>query len=80
VVSGTVTLNDHRHLAAMNVLFIGNINHPHDMYYAHLDMLIRHRKDFPWHKLVSHRCQLDQCKEALKKAYAEDALKVVFAP
>jgi threonine dehydrogenase-like Zn-dependent dehydrogenase len=78
--TGTVTLNVHRHLAAKNVLFIGNTNHPHDMYYAHLDMMIRHRKDFPWYKLVSHRYRLDQCKEALKKAYAEDALKVVFTP
>jgi uncharacterized C2H2 Zn-finger protein len=43
-------------------------------------MMIRHRKDFPWHKLVSHSYQLDQCKEAMKKAYAEDALKVVFTP
>lgn len=77
---GTVELNVHRHLAAKNVLFIGNTNHPHDMYYAHFDMIIRNRKNFPWSKLITHRFHLDQCQEALKKAYEPDALKVEFVP
>jgi threonine dehydrogenase-like Zn-dependent dehydrogenase len=78
--TGTVELNVHRHLAAKNVLFIGNTNHPHDMYYAHFDMMIRNRENFPWSKLITHRFHLDQCKEALKKAYEPDALKVEFVP
>jgi threonine dehydrogenase-like Zn-dependent dehydrogenase len=78
--TGTVKLNVHRHLAAKNVLFIGNTNHPHDMYYAHFGMMMRHRKTFPWHKLVSHRFRLEECKEAMKQAYASDALKVAFTP
>jgi threonine dehydrogenase-like Zn-dependent dehydrogenase len=78
--TGNVSLNVHRHLAAKNVLFIGNTNHPHDMYYAHFDMMIRHRKSFPWHKLVNHRYRLEECGEALKKVYQPDALKVVFVP
>lgn len=78
--TGSVKLNVHRHLAAKNVLFIGNTNHPHDMYYAHFNMMIKHRKSFPWHKLISHRFSLEQCDEALKKAYDPDALKVVFTP
>jgi threonine dehydrogenase-like Zn-dependent dehydrogenase len=77
---GTVELNVHQHLAAKNVLFIGNTNHPHDMYYTHFDMITRNRKNFPWNKLITHRFQLDQCKEALKKAYEPDALKVEFVP
>lgn len=77
---GTVNLNVHRHLAAKNVLFIGNTNHPHDMYYAHMDMMIRHRKDFPWHKLITHQFALDDCQTAMKKAYEPDALKIVFIP
>ncbi len=78
--TGTVELNVHKHFAAKNVLFIGNTNHPHDMYYAHLDMMIRHRNNFPWSKLITHRFHLDECKEALGKAYEPDALKVEFIP
>jgi threonine dehydrogenase-like Zn-dependent dehydrogenase len=78
--TGTVTLNVHRHLAAKNVLFIGNTNHPHDMYYTHLKMMIRYRKQFPWSKLITHRYKLSECVQAMEKAYEQDALKVVFVP
>ena len=78
--TGSVELNIHRLFAAKNVLFIGNTNHPHDMYYAHFEMMIRNRNNFPWEKIITHRFTLNQCKEALKKAYESDALKVVFIP
>jgi L-iditol 2-dehydrogenase len=78
--TGTVELNVHRHLAAKNVLFIGNTNHPHDMYYAHMEMMVRHRRQFPWEKLITHRFALEECEQALKTAYEPDALKVVFVP
>jgi threonine dehydrogenase-like Zn-dependent dehydrogenase len=78
--TGTVTLNVHRHLAAKNVLFIGNTNHPHDMYYVHLDMMIRNRRQFPWSKLITHRFKLNECAQALEKAYTKEALKIVFEP
>ena len=78
--TGSVKLNIHHHFAAKNVLFIGNTNHPHDMYYAHFEMMIRNRKNFPWGKIITHRFTLNQCKEALKKAYESDAIKVVFTP
>jgi len=78
--TGNVTLNVHRHIAAKNVLLIGNTNHPHDMYYAHFEMMIRNRNNFPWEKIITHTFPLDQCKEALKKAYESDAIKVVFTP
>jgi len=78
--TGSDKLNVHRHLAAKNVLFLGDTNHPHDMYYAHLDMMIKHRKDFPWAKIITHRFALSDCNDALKKAYEPDALKVVFVP
>jgi threonine dehydrogenase-like Zn-dependent dehydrogenase len=48
------------------------------MYYVHFEMMIRNRKNFPWKKIITHRFTLDQCKEALKKAYEPDAIKVVF--
>lgn len=78
--TGNVSLNIHRHFSAKNVLFIGNTNHPHDQYYAHHEMMIRNRHQFPWHKLITHRFDLDQCKEAMEAAYEEDALKVEFVP
>jgi L-iditol 2-dehydrogenase len=78
--TGNVTLNVHRHIAAKNVLLIGNTNHPHDGYYRATEMMIRNRKTFPWSKLITHRFHLKQAKEALKKAYEPDALKVVFIP
>jgi len=78
--TGSVELNVHRHLAAKNVLFIGNTNHPHDMYYAHFQMMLRHRKQFPWTKLITHRFPLEDCAAAMKKAYDPDALKVEFVP
>jgi len=75
---GAVTLNVHRHIAAKNVLLYGNTNHPHDGYYAAMDMMWRNRDRFPFDKLITHRFKLEDCKEALKKAYEPDALKVVF--
>jgi L-iditol 2-dehydrogenase len=78
--TGNVSLNIHRHFSAKNVLFIGNTNHPHDMYYKHHEMMIRNRQQFPWHKLITHKFGLDQCEEALKTAYSCDALKVEFVP
>ena len=73
-------LNVHRHLAAKNVLLIGNTNHPHDQYYAHFEMMLRNRKYFPWNKLITHRFKYEQCQEAMLAANDPEALKVVFVP
>jgi L-iditol 2-dehydrogenase len=78
--TGNVSLNIHRHFAAKNVLFIGNTNHPHDMYYVHHDMMVRHRHEYPWHKLVTSKFDLDDCEQAIKTAYSPDTLKVEFVP
>jgi threonine dehydrogenase-like Zn-dependent dehydrogenase len=43
-------------------------------------MMIRNRHQFPWHKLITQRFDLDQCKEAIETAYDPDALKVEFVP
>jgi L-iditol 2-dehydrogenase len=78
--TGEVPLNIHRHIAAKNVLIYGNTNHPHDGYYAAMDMMWRHHSQFPFEKLITHRFGLDQAAEALKKSFEDDALKVVFTP
>jgi L-iditol 2-dehydrogenase len=77
---GTVELNVHRHIAAKNVLLFGNTNHPHDGYYAALDMMWRYKHEYPFEKLITHRYKLDQAQEAIQKSFDEDALKVVFTP
>jgi len=75
---GTVALNVHRHIAAKNVLLFGNTNHPHDGYYVAMEMMWRHRHQFPFDKLITHRFSLGQCQEAVLKSYEPEALKVVF--
>lgn len=77
---GTVELNVHRHIAAKNVLIFGNTNHPHDGYYAALEMMWRHKLEYPFDKLITHRYTLDHAQEAIQKSFEEDALKVVFTP
>nr|MBC7243733.1 zinc-binding dehydrogenase [Chloroflexota bacterium] len=76
--NSTVTLNVHRHIAAKNVLLFGNTNHPHDGYYVAMEMMHRHRNEFPFEKLITHRYPLDQAQEAITKSFEENALKVVF--
>lgn len=75
---GTVSLNVHRHIAAKNVLLFGNTNHPHDGYYVAMEMMYRHRHEFPFEKLITHRYALDQAQLAIDKSFEEDAVKVVF--
>jgi threonine dehydrogenase-like Zn-dependent dehydrogenase len=78
--TGSVPINIHRHIAAKNVLIYGNTNHPHDGYYTSMEMMWRYRKQYPFEKLITHRFNLDQAVEAVKKSFEEDALKVVFTP
>lgn len=78
--TGSVSLNIHRHIAAKNVLIYGNSNHPHDGYYAAMDMMYRHRDTFPFDKLITHRFPLSSAQEALDTSLEPEALKVVFVP
>ncbi len=76
--SGETTINVHRHLAAKNVLLIGNTNHPNSEYYRTIRMMQRYRKRFPWKKFTSHKFALEDAQEALEFSLGEKALKVVF--
>ena len=49
-------------------------------YYAALDMMWRHKHEYPFEKLITHCYKLDQAQEAVQKSFEEDALKVVFTP
>lgn len=76
--SGETTINVHRHLAAKNVLLLGNTNHPNSEYYRTIKMMQRYEKQFPWKKFTSHKFRLDRAQEALEYSLGEKALKVVF--
>jgi L-iditol 2-dehydrogenase len=76
--SGETTINVHRHLAAKNVLLIGNTNHPNSEYYRTIKMMQRYSKQFPWKKFTSHKFPLEKAQEALEFSLGEKALKVVF--
>ena len=43
-------------------------------------MMVKHRHEYPWHKLITGRYDLDQCEEAMKAAYSPDTLKIEFVP
>jgi threonine dehydrogenase-like Zn-dependent dehydrogenase len=76
--TGNVTLNAHRHLAAKNLLLIGNCNHPHTGYYQAMNMMVKYAAEYPWAKLITHRFRLDQGKEAMETSLKPDPLKVIF--
>jgi len=76
--SGETTINVHRHLAAKNVLLIGNTNHPNSEYYRTMKMMQKYAKEFPWKKFTTHKFPLDKAQEALEFSLGEKALKVVF--
>jgi len=76
--TGEVAVNVHRHIAAKNVLVIGNSNHPHTGYYQAMRMMMRHRDEYPFGELITHRFSLDDGKEAMERSFAPECLKVVF--
>ncbi len=78
--TGTVPINVHRHIAAKNVLIIGNSNHPHNGYSRAIHMMMKYRKEFPFEKLITHVFSLDEGKKAMEKSYEPDCLKVMFKP
>lgn len=78
--TGTVALNVHRHIAAKNVLVIGNSNHPHTGYYQAMHMMTKYANEFPFERLITHRFPLDDGPRAMDASFEPEALKVVFAP
>lgn len=76
--TGTVEINAHRHLAAKNLLLIGNSNHPHTGYYQAMKMMVKYKNKFPWEKLITHKFSLNQALEAMETSLQLEPLKVVF--
>ena len=78
--TGEVSINVHRHIAAKNVLVIGNSNHPHTGYYQAMHMMQKYQKQYPFEKLITHRYKLDEGKAAMDHSFDPESLKVVFVP
>ncbi len=78
--TGEVSINVHRHIAAKNVLVIGNSNHPHTGYYQALHMMGKYQKQYPFEKLITHRYSLDEGPVAMEHSFDPESLKVVFVP
>ena len=78
--TGEVSINVHRHIAAKNVLVIGNSNHPHTGYYQAMHMMRKYQKQYPFEKLITHRYKLDDGKVAMDHSFDPESLKVVFVP
>jgi len=80
VETGSVPIDVHRHIAAKNVLIVGNSNHPHTGYYQAMKMMEKYSNAFPFEKLITHVYRLEEADAAMKKSFEPDCLKVVFAP
>ncbi len=78
--TGTVPINVHRHIAAKNVLVIGNSNHPHNGYSRAIHMMMKYRKEFPFEKLITNVCSLDEGQKAMEMSFDPECLKVMFDP
>jgi L-iditol 2-dehydrogenase len=78
--TGTVPLNVHRHIAAKNVLVIGNSNHPHNGYSRAIHMMMKYRNEFPFEKLVTNVFSLDEGQKAMEMSFDSECLKVMFDP
>lgn len=76
--TGEVSINVHRHIAAKNVLVIGNSNHPHSGYSRAIHMMMKYRKEYPFEKLITHTFSLDDGKKAMEKSFDPECLKVMF--
>lgn len=60
-----------------NIRIIGMNNHAVTGYRPTMEMLHRHRNDFPWDKFFSHRFYLDDYHEAIRVSQTEESMKVL---
>ncbi len=76
---GSVPINIHQ-ICAKNLRIVGMYNHSHTGYAASMEMMLRHKNNFPWEKFISHRYRLDDVEEAVKKSMSPESMKVVLDP
>ena len=76
---GETSINVHE-ICSKNLRIIGMSNHTHVGYRAHMEMMERSIKWFPWEKFVSHRYPISEAEQAIKTSMGMESMKVVLDP
>lgn len=64
-------------VCSKSIRIIGMANHAAAGYRPTMEMMLRYEKDFPWHKIVSHRFGLDEVDKAIRASMGLDCMKVI---
>jgi len=73
---GETNINMHK-VCAKNIRIVGMNNHAVTGYRPTMEMMLRHEKDFPWDKFISHKFKLDDYEQAIRTSMTEESMKVV---
>ena len=76
---GSTTINVHE-ICANNLRIIGMNNHTHTKYKTVMEMMLRTKNQFPWHRFFSHRYPLSATEEAIKTSMTKESMKVLINP
>ena len=76
---GSTPINIHE-ICAKNLRIIGMCNHTHVGYKAHMEMMERSMKWFPWDKFISHKFSLAEAQKAVETSMTAESMKVVIDP
>ena len=80
VETGTVVIDVHRHIAAKNVLLIGNTNHAHTLYESAMKMMMKTKDSIPWDRFITGVHKVDDAAAAMKASFRPESLKEVIVP
>ena len=73
---GGIEINMHK-ICAKNIRIVGMNNHAVTGYRPTMEMMLRHEKDFPWSKFISHKFDLDDYETAIRTSMTPESMKVV---
>jgi len=76
---GASQINMHR-VCSKSLRIFGASEHAITGFRPSIEMMIRHKNDFPWHKLFSHRYNIDDYDEAMKVSNTLESMKVLVSP
>ena len=76
---GSVNVNVHE-ICANNLRIIGMTNHTHNCYKQVMEMMLREKDRFPWHRLFSHVFSLDEAEKAVRTSMTAESMKVLIDP
>ncbi|MGI6168434.1 MAG: zinc-binding dehydrogenase [Christensenellales bacterium] len=67
-------------ICSKNLRIIGMCNHAYTGYRPSMEMMLRHKDNFPWAKFISHKFPLDQTEQGLITSMSDESMKVVIMP